>query len=152
MNWKKLIVAIALCQLAGILGSVFTVSAIPTWYATLVKPSWNPPSWVFGPAWIILYTLMGIALYRVWRKPNIREALFWFYIQLFFNTIWSIIFFGQQNIPGAFAEILVLLGLIVIVIKKFYKIDTLAGYLLLPYLVWVSFATYLTYTIWILNR
>ena len=151
MNWKKLIVAIFICQLAGILGSVFTVSAIPTWYASLVKPSWNPPGWLFGPAWTTLYTLMGISLYRIWRKPRNNQALFWFYTQLFFNAMWSIIFFGQRNIPGAFAEILVLLALIVVVIKKFYKIDKRAAYLLIPYLVWVSFASYLNYTLLILN-
>lgn len=151
MQWKKFFSAIIVCQLAGVVGSLFTFSAIPTWYASLTKPSWNPPSWVFGPAWTLLYTLMGIALYRVSQKSRTREALFWFYLQLFFNAIWSIIFFGQGNIAGAFGEILVLLTLIVVVIVKFYRIDRFAAYLLLPYLAWVSFATYLTYTIWMLN-
>lgn len=151
VDWKKLVVSIAICQLAGVVGSVFTFSAISTWYATLTKPSWNPPRWVFGPAWTLLYTLMGIALYRVSQKSRTREALFWFYLQLFFNAIWSIIFFGQENISGAFGEILVLLTLIGVVIVKFYRIDRFAAYLLVPYLAWVSFATYLTYTIWMLN-
>lgn len=155
IKWSKLIVAIAICQLAGIIGSIFTVSAIPTWYATIAKPDWNPPSWIFGPVWTILYTLMGISLYRVWMKglgkPIVRDAVFWFGTQLFFNAIWSIIFFRQHNLAGALGEILVLLTLLIIVIKKFYRIDQLASYLLIPYLAWVSFASYLTYTIWILN-
>lgn len=151
MQWKKFFSAIIVCQLAGVVGSMFTVSAIPTWYATLTKPSWNPPSWVFGPAWTTLYTLMGISLYRIWGKSKNRIALFWFYVQLFMNAIWSIIFFGQKNLSGAFVEILILLGLILVVVHKFYRIDSIAAYLLVPYVAWVSFATYLTYTIWMLN-
>lgn len=147
--------AVGLCQLAGIIGSVFTVSAIPTWYATLMKPEWNPPGWLFGPVWTTLYTLMGIALYRVWKKgidkKSVRPAVLLFLIHLAFNAAWSIIFFGLHSITGALVEIVMLLILIVAVIEKFYKIDRTAAYLLIPYVVWVSFATFLTFTIWILN-
>lgn len=155
IRWAELLAAVLLCQAAGALGSAFTFPAIPTWYASLVKPEWNPPSWLFGPVWTILYTLMGIAAYRIWRlgikKKAVRSALVLFGFHLAANSLWSIIFFGWQNIPLAFVEILVLLGLIVAVALRFYRLDRLSGYLFLPYLAWVSFATYLTYTIWRLN-
>lgn len=155
INFGALIGWIAASQTAGIVGSLFTVSAIPTWYESLAKPSWNPPGWIFGPVWTILYTLMGIAAYRIWRKgmkkQAVRQAVILFSIHLAFNALWSIIFFGLQHIPLAFLEILVLLCLIVIVTLRFYHLDKIAAYLLLPYLVWVSFATYLTYAILRLN-
>lgn len=153
--WGKLIAAIGLCQLAGLIGSIFTVSSISAWYVFLNKPSWNPPAWLFGPVWTILYTLMGISLYIVWtkglKKPKIRTAVWWFLGQLLLNSAWSVIFFGQKNIALAFAEILILFISIVIVTVKFYKIDKTAGYLMIPYLAWVSFAAFLNYTIWRLN-
>lgn len=146
---------IAASQAAGVIGSLFTFQAIPTWYASLVKPEWNPPGWLFGPVWTILYTLMGIAAYRIWRlgakKKAVRQALVLFSVHLAANSLWSIIFFGWQNIPLALVEIILLLGLIIAVALKFYRLDKLSGYLFVPYLIWVSFATYLTYTIWRLN-
>ena len=156
INWPKLIFAIVLCQLAGIIGSVFTVNSIPTWYATLVKPTFNPPSWVFGPVWTILYTLMGISLYLVMskglKKKEVGLAVRAFTWQLILNSFWSIIFFGWKNIFLALVEIIVLLTLVVVTIVRFYKINKVAAYLLIPYLIWGSFATFLTYGIWTLNR
>lgn len=150
-----MLVAVGLCQLVGFIGAIFTVSSISTWYVFLNKPSWNPPSWIFGPVWTVLYTLMGVSLYRVWSKgltkPKVRSAVMWFGVHLVFNALWSIIFFGQRNISLALVEILALLVLIVVVMVKFYKIDKVSTHLLLPYLVWTSFATFLTYTIWSLN-
>jgi tryptophan-rich sensory protein len=155
MNYKKLISAIILCQLAGIIGVVFTNPAIPTWYASLIKPSFNPPNWVFGPVWTFLYTLMGISLYRITeidiKGPLIRKGIFLFVIQLILNSIWSILFFGLQNPLLAFGEIIILWLLIVATIYQFNKIDKSASYLLVPYLLWVSFAAILNYSIWRLN-
>lgn len=149
VNWPKLIFAIILCQAAGIVGSLFTFSAIPTWYASLVKPSFNPPSWLFGPVWTVLYTLMGISLYLVWKN---KSAVKLFILQLVANSLWSIIFFGMKNIQLALIEIIVLLILVLATIKKFYRINKIAAYLLIPYLFWGGFASLLTYSLWILNK
>lgn len=148
------IVSIAIAQSAGIIGSVFTAKSIPTWYATLTKPTWNPPSWLFGPVWISLYTLMGISAFLVWQNkaaPGAKLALTFYAIQLALNALWSILFFGMKNPGLAFAEILVLLSLILITTFLFWRINTTAGILLLPYIAWVSFAAFLNYTIWRLN-
>ena len=154
-NFFKLVIAIGVSELAGIIGSVFTISAIPNWYAGLVKPALNPPAWVFGPAWTTLYTLMGIAAFLVWRmvweRKEVKMALEVFGIQLFLNAIWSIIFFGLQNPGWALVDIILLWLAIVWTMVVFYKISRPAAYLLVPYLLWVSFASYLNYSIWMLN-
>ena len=154
-NFFKLVIAIAVSEAAGIIGSVFTISAIPTWYAGLVKPAFNPPSWVFGPAWTTLYALMGIAAFLVWKngweRKDIKMALGVFGIQLFLNAAWSIIFFGLQSPGWALVDIVLLWLAIVWTIVVFYKISKPAAYLLVPYLLWVSFASYLNYSIWVLN-
>jgi len=154
-NFFKLIIAIVISQLAGVIGSVFTVSAISTWYAELLKPVLNPPNWLFGPVWTTLYVLMGIAAFLIWKKGyekrEVRIALGIFLIQLFLNTMWSIIFFGLHNPFWAFIEIIVLWFAIVATIIVFYKISKPAAYLLLPYLAWVTLAGYLNYSIWMLN-
>lgn len=146
---------IILCEISGIVGSLFTAPSIPTWYATLNKPVFSPPNWVFAPVWTILYALMGIAAYRVWRlgvrKHLVRSAVILFLIHLFLNAIWSPIFFGAQNIPFAFVDIAALWVMIIVVIFKFYELDRMSAYLLLPYLSWVSFATVLNYYLWLLN-
>ena len=156
IDWKKLILSIILCQFTGIIGSIATIPAIPSWYASLIKPPFNPPSWIFGPVWTILYTIMGISLYLIWQKginkKQVKEAVKFFYLQLIFNSFWSIIFFGLKNPFAAFVEIIILLILIAFVIIKFYKINKIAAFLLVPYLIWSSFATLLTYNIWILNK
>lgn len=146
---------ILVCELVGILGSTVTISAIPTWYATLTKPSFAPPNWIFGPVWILLYALMGIAAYRISRlgmkTPAVRGAMALFAGQLFLNFIWSFIFFGARNIPLAFADIAALWVILIITVIVFDRLDKWAAYLMLPYLFWVSFATVLNYSLWILN-
>ncbi|MFH0840775.1 MAG: TspO/MBR family protein [bacterium] len=155
MNYKRLIISLVLPQLAGVIGSVFTVSSISTWYATLEKPSFNPPSWLFGPVWILLYLLMGISIYLVWQKikenKKVKAGMILFWIHLFFNAIWSIIFFGFQNIALAFVNIVIIWLMIIILIIKFWKINKWSAYLLIPYFLWVSFASILNYAIWYLN-
>jgi len=154
-NSFKLIIALVVSEGAGIIGSVFTVSVIPAWYATLAKPTLNPPSWIFSPVWTILYLLMGIAAFLVWRegleKKNVKRALWIFIIQLVLNALWSIIFFGFHNLGGAFIEIIFMWLAIAWTMFVFSKISRPAMYLLLPYIAWVSFATYLNYAIWMLN-
>ena len=154
-NFFKLVIAIVISQLAGLIGSVFTISSIPTWYATLQKPSFNPPNWIFGPAWITLYFLMGVAAFLVWRhgleRKEVRRALTIFGGQLVLNALWSIIFFGLHNPFWAFVEIIFLWLAILWMIIAFYKISRPAAYLLLPYILWVSFASILNFSILILN-
>lgn len=155
-NLLKLIVSIALCQGAGILGTFFTVPSIENWYNLLNQPSFRPPNWLFGPVWTILYTLMGISVYWIWakgvNKKVVREALKIFAVHLVLNAGWSIVFFGLHNILLAVVNIVVLWILIVVVMVKFYKIDKKASVILIPYLVWVSFAAVLNYNIWLLNK
>jgi benzodiazapine receptor len=155
MKWSRLIASVLICQLAGIIGSVFTVSSIPDWYAGLNKPWFTPPNWLFGPVWITLYTLMGISLYIVWNKgldnKNVRSAITVFGIQLFLNSVWSIIFFGIQNTFIALSEIIMLWIAILVTIIKFYRIDRRASLLLVPYIVWVTIAALLNYFVWVLN-
>lgn len=151
----KLIISIGVSQLAGIIGSFFSIASIPTWYVTLIKPALNPPNWIFGPVWITLYTLMGIAAFLVWEKgleqTGVKKALYVFVFQLILNSAWSIIFFGLQNPALALVNIILLWLSIIWTMWLFAKISKPAMWLLLPYLLWVSFATYLNYSLWILN-
>lgn len=154
-NIINFVLSIAICETAGLIGSVFTFSSIPTWYATLVKPPLNPPSWVFGPVWTILYALMGIAAFLIWQKleknKKAKESLMIFGLQLTLNTLWSIVFFGLQ-MPGLAFIIIVMMWLAIAgTIFSFAKISRTAAYLLVPYLIWVSFASYLNFGLWFLN-
>jgi benzodiazapine receptor len=153
--FPKLILSIAVCQLAGVMGSIFTMPAIPGWYATLNKPWFTPPGWLFGPVWISLYTLMGIALYLVWargfREKKSRMALGIFAVQLGLNAAWSFLFFGLQSPFLGLMGIIPLWILIALNIWAFRRIDRRAGYLLVPYIVWVSIAAALNYYVWVLN-
>lgn len=156
MNWGKLLASVAACQLAGILGALFTTAAIPTWYAGLQKPWFTPPNWLFGPMWVSLYLLMAVAAYLVWQKglavPGVRLALAIFLFQLLLNTIWSPVFFGLRS-PLAGAVIIVLLWLAILAtIIAFMKISPPAAWLLVPYILWVSLATALNISIYFLNR
>ncbi len=148
INIPKLFLSIGICLGVGIIGSLFTFSAIPTWYATLNKPFFSPPNFIFGPVWTILYILLGISLYLVWIKEKV-PTVFW--IQLLLNAVWSIIFFGLKNPLLALVDIVALWIAIFLTIKAFYKINKLAGNLLIPYLIWVAFATILNLSIVILN-
>ena len=152
-NFLKLIISIKVCELAGILGSFFTIFAIPSWYATLAKPALNPPGWLFGHVWITLYLLMGISLWLIWKSdsPEKKKALWLFFAQLILNAIWSPVFFGGQSIGGALAIIVLLWAAIVLTILVFTKISKVAAWLLIPYILWVSFAVYLNFAIWIIN-
>ncbi len=155
MNYKRLIISLALPQLAGIIGSFFTAPAISTWYATLQKPSFNPPNWLFAPAWTAIYILMGISLYLVWQKidkdKRTKTELWIFWIHLFFNAIWSLVFFGLQNLGLAFFNLLIIWIMIIILMIRFWKFNRWATYLLIPYLLWVSFAGFLNGFLWYLN-
>ncbi len=154
-NTFKLIITIVISELAGIIGSVFTTPSIAGWYATLVKPALNPPAWVFGPVWTTLFALMGISAFLIWKKGldrrDVKIALSIFIGQLVLNTLWSIIFFGLHSPGGALIEIVFLWLAILWTIIVFYKISRPAAYLLVPYILWVSFASYLNYAIWTLN-
>ena len=148
-NLLKLIFCILITEGAGILGSVATFPSVKGWYLTdLVKPSFNPPSWIFGPVWTVLFFLMGISLYLVWTKKN---NLFWFWIQLILNILWSFLFFGLHSPLLAFYEIVFLWIAILITVIKFWTYRQKAGILLLPYLAWVSFASFLNLSIARLN-
>ena len=154
-NTFKLIIAVVVSELAGIIGSVFTTPSIAGWYATLTRPALNPPAWVFGPVWTTLFALMGIAAFLVWKKGlerrDVKIALGIFIGQLVLNTLWSIIFFGLHNPGAAFVEIIFLWLAILATIIAFAKISKLATWLLIPYILWVSFAAYLNFMIWMLN-
>ncbi len=161
-NFFKLVIAIVVSELAGIIGSVFTAPSIDSWYATLAKPELNPPNWIFGPVWTTLYFLMGIAFFLIWKQhsnilENVRMLRKWklaitiFFFQLTLNVFWSIIFFGLRNPGAALIEIIVLWFAILWMIFAFYRISRPAAYLLLPYILWVSFASYLNYSIWTLK-
>jgi len=144
----RFVVSIFLCQLAGIIGSLFTTPSIATWYASLNKVSFSPPNWVFAPVWITLYFLMGISLYLVWGK---KTAMMVFFVQLALNTFWSIIFFGFHNILLAFIEIVILWFAILATMIVFYKESKTASFLLIPYFLWVSFASVLNFAIFLVN-
>jgi benzodiazapine receptor len=154
-NTSKLVIAIVVSELAGIIGAVFTTPSISGWYAGIVKPALNPPAWVFGPVWTTLFALMGIATFFIWKKGlerrNVKIALGIFVGQLFLNTLWSIIFFSLHSPGGALIEIVFLWLAIFTTIVAFAKISKLAAWLLVPYIAWVSFAVYLNFTIWTLN-
>ena len=154
-KYIKLIIAIALPLAAGAIGSSATFTGIDSWYTTLNKPSFNPPNWIFGPVWTTLYILMGISLYLIWqkglKKEFIKNSFILFIVNLILNSFWSIAFFGLENPGLAFLVIIVLWIVILTLILRFYKINKLASYLLIPYILWVSFASVLNFSIWQLN-
>ncbi len=177
-NILKFIIAVVVSELAGTIGAIFTKPSIPTWYASLVKPALNPPSWVFGPVWTALYFLIGVSFYLVWARNwkvvhpiLIRTKKAWnpwserlwrgdlqkvnvisiFAVQYVLNVAWSFVFFGLHQPLIAFFVILALWFSILYTIVNFYRISKPAAYLLLPYILWVSFAVYLNYAIWALN-
>ena len=154
-NWLKFLIAIIVPQLAGAIGAFFTTPNIPTWYAGITKPALNPPAWIFAPVWTTLFILMGIAAFLVWRKGlnhrNVRIALGIFIGQLVLNTLWSIIFFGLHSPGGALVVVILLWLAILATIIAFAKISKASAYLLVPYILWVSFASYLNLMLWILN-
>lgn len=154
-DYRNLFLSILICNLAGAIGSIFTMPAIDSWYGNLVKPALNPPSWVFGPVWTLLFILMGVAAFIVynhgWEKMEVKIALSIFGVQLILNTLWSIIFFGLQNPGLAFLELVLLWMAILFSIISFFRVSKKAAYLLIPYIMWVSFAGYLNLSFFLLN-
>ena len=141
--------------LIGLAGGLLTFESVKTWYTTLNKPSFNPPNFIFGPVWTVLYILMGIASYLIWKKRKTAAGYSWavviYILQLLLNLMWSYLFFFQHQIGFALIEIGLLLLTIIINALIFYRIDKVAGWLFVPYILWVSFASYLTYSISLLN-
>lgn len=149
INWKKLVISILIPQVVGGMGALFTTPKIQSWYFTLNKPFFSPPNWVFGPVWTLLFLMMGIALYIIWnKKKSLGDKIFkWYWIQLFLNFLWSVIFFGLEKPGWALIEILFLWWAIFKTIKSFGK----TGRWLIPYLAWVSFASLLNAGVWWIN-
>ena len=143
------------CEIAGAIGSIFTISSIPTWYAALQKPAFSPPNWLFGPVWLTLYALMGISAYLVYEKrqknKGANAALVLFAAQLALNVMWSTMFFGLHSTILGLLAIMLLWIAIFVTMAKFYRISKQAAWLLVPYIIWVSFATVLNFTLWQLN-
>lgn len=168
-SWGSLLIALSAPFLAAAIGGVATESSVDTWYRKLSKPSWNPPRWLFAPVWSTLYVLMGVASWLVWRKRDsssvawlkwfnradeqeVTGALQLYGVQLALNALWSILFFGLRRLDWALAEVVVLWTLILTTLTRFYRIDARAGWLLVPYQAWVTFATFLNFMVWRMNR
>lgn len=153
MKIFKLLASIVLVMAVGLAGSLFTAPNINSWYATLNKPSFSPPNYLFAPVWTTLFILIGIALYLLWdsKKKEKTVALYLFFAQMVLNFFWSYIFFGQKQIGWALAEIIILLIVIVACIVYFGRISKTAALLFIPYLLWVSFASILNYQVFVLN-
>lgn len=178
---SKLLVSIIICEFAGVVGGVFTARSVRVWYPALNKPFFNPPNWIFGPVWTILFVLMGISLFIVWEKnfavknnltaldnkikrsPSQWSKELWsgkwqklniilvFGAQLVLNILWSAIFFGARNPALAFFELIMLWAAIIYTIINFYRVSKASAYLLVPYILWVTFAGVLNFVIWIIN-
>ena len=153
-DFFKLIASILLPLTIGAVAGIFTSKAVPVWYATLNRPSFNPPNWLFGPVWTTLYILMGISLFLIWKQAKSKErnlAILIFLIQLVLNFAWSFIFFYFNRIGLALAEIILLWISIVVMLIQFYKIKPVAVYINIPYVLWVSFASILNASYFLLN-
>ena len=155
-NWGKILVTFGATFAAGAVGSLFTFSEIPTWYATLNKTIISPPNWVFGPVWTLLYIMMAVAAFLVWRetkeKQIVKEAMQLNAIQLILNAMWSILFFGGHLLGVAYLEIIALLIVIILTTRYYFKVSNAAGYMMLPYIAWVTFASFLNLFVWLANR
>ena len=154
-QWIKLLGSFIICFGAAALGSFFTFESISTWYSTINKPWFNPPNWVFGPVWTLLYSLMAVSLYLVWKQglkdKKVESAVATFLISLILNIVWSLLFFGLHAPALAFVEIILLAMSIAATINAFSKLSKNAGLLLYPYLLWVCFASILNAFVWQLN-
>ena len=154
---SRIAIVVIICLAVGYLSGMVTRASITTWYPTLVKPSFNPPNWIFAPVWTSLYVMMGVAAGLIWnqittQKAAVTKALQFFIIQLVLNALWSYLFFGLHNLMLATIEVVLLWLMIFETYSQFAKINKTASYLMLPYLAWVSFASVLTASIWGLNR
>lgn len=154
-NKLALFVSVAMSELAGLISSLFTTQSIPTWYVNITKPLLTPPGWLFGPVWVVLYAMMGTAAYLVWEKglhkKEVRIALVMFIVQLAFNSAWSLLFFGLQSPGWALIDITLLWFVILATIVLFMRVSRVAAWLLVPYILWVTFAASLNYSIWVMN-
>lgn len=151
-QWLFLAGFILIPLAVGSIGGFATQTSIDTWYSTLAKPGWNPPNWVFAPVWTLLYIMMGIAAWLVWRtKDRIGPAMLLFFAQLGFNLLWSLVFFGLRSPGLALVEVVFLVGSVLLTMLAFFGRQTTAGWLFVPYLAWVSFAAVLNAAIWWLN-
>lgn len=152
----KLVISIVACEAIGGAGSIFTIGAIPTWYTTIQKPSFNPPNWLFGPIWTTLFFLMGVSLYLIWTSTGASRsgrnlAFVTFAVQFALNLLWSALFFGLHQIFFGLVEIIVLWGAIALAISASYRVSRVSASLLLPYIAWVTIAALLNYYVWVLN-
>ena len=162
-RWKQIGIAalfVVGCELVGLVGAATTATGGSSWYETLAKPPFNPPGWLFGPVWTALYAMMGVAAFLVWRegrradgaaKADVNRALTLFIVQLVLNGIWTPIFFGAESIVGGAVVIVTLLVVLALTVRAFFGVSRTAGWLLVPYLLWVAFATTLNLSIWWLN-
>jgi tryptophan-rich sensory protein len=151
--WPSL-VGIVVCEGVGLLAAAATQSSVTTWYPTLAKPVFTPPDWLFAPVWTLLYAMMGVAAALVWRaegRAARREALLWFGLQLLLNGGWSFAFFGARSPTAGLAVIVALWGALAVTTRRFFALRRAAGWLLVPYLLWVSYALALNLGIWLLN-
>ncbi len=153
-HWINSLKYIGICEAVGLAGSVFTSKSIPNWYDKLQKPSITPPSWVFGPVWTLLYALMGISASIISQKKEQgkRAGMTVFFLQLILNFLWTVLFFGMRSPFAALVEIFILWIFIVVTIILFWKLSPVAALLLVPYLLWTSFASVLNFQFWRINR
>jgi translocator protein len=156
-NIIKLVVCCAVPLLVGVIGSLFTTTdSLGSWYTNLHKPPFNPPNWIFGPVWTTLYIMMGVSAFLVWRQglddKVVRIALVCFMVQLFLNAIWTPLFFGLHSPLFGLIDIVLLLNAVIVTVFAFSKISRPAALLLVPYFVWISFATVLNASLYLLNR
>ncbi len=156
-KYLRIIYCVAICLVVGYLSSITTQSSINTWYPTLIKPSFNPPNWLFAPVWTLLFIMMGIAAGMIWnqlenQRELVKKALLFFTVQLLLNALWSYLFFGLNNVLLALIEVILLWLVIYETFHIFRKIDKKAAYLFIPYLIWVAFAAILNGSIYYLNR
>lgn len=152
---QSLIVFIMMCFSAAFLGSISTRASLKTWYPAIIKPSWNPPDYLFAPVWTALYLMMAVAGWMVWEHSTTKGfsiPIVLFFVQLVLNTAWSFIFFGLRRPGWAFIEVIILWIFILLTTVSFWGVTWIAGMLFLPYLIWVTFATVLNFTVWQLNR
>ena len=151
----KLLICLVTCVGAGFLGSYFTRGSISSWYSLLHKPAFTPPDWLFAPVWFLLYIMMGIAAFLIWRvgfkNTRVHESLVIFFIQLSLNALWSFAFFGLKSPIAGLIVIVPLWTAILLAIINFYRVSKTASFLLIPYILWVSYATALNLSFYILN-
>ncbi|MBK8506460.1 MAG: tryptophan-rich sensory protein [Saprospiraceae bacterium] len=154
--WPKILIAVITCVMVGYIGSLPTTEALSSWYPGILKPSFNPPNWIFAPVWTTLYVMMGVAIgiiwHAGWEREVVKNAVMLFLAQLVLNGFWSVIFFGARSPGGALVIIIILWILIILCIKRFFPINRFAAYLMVPYLLWVSFALALNVSIYWLNK